>query len=258
MSIPRIAYVVTTWYGHKLIETIQSLPKGERLLVIDTSVNGWCLAKAWNYGLRKLTIDEGYDVAIVLNDDVVLKPETGQDLADALLVRQWVDERPDKDREVLLLSGYNISHHGVPPSSPPTKAAKDLDEFKVRWGTGPDYSCWAATRKLLDVIGPFDESFVPAWFEDNDSHYRIFGSGFQALSYAPYFHYASQTVNGGGPISEARKSETQVMFDANKAYYVKKWGGLPGRETYTVPFGANKTSVQPGALWQPSPTSVVA
>jgi hypothetical protein len=46
------------------------------------------------------------------------------------------------------------------------------------------------------------------------------------------------------------------MFDANKAYYVKKWGGLPGHETFTVAFGTNKVTVAPGSVWQPSPTSV--
>jgi hypothetical protein len=249
MSIPRIAYCVTTWYGHKLVETIQSIPKDSRLLVIDTSVTGWCLAKAWNYGLRRLTVDEGFDVVVVCNDDIVLAPDTGQNLADALLYKQWADERPDHDREILLVSGYNISHVGVPPTDPPTHGRDDLPQFQPRWGTGPDYSCWAATRKLLDVIGPFDEKFVPAWFEDNDSHYRIYGSGFQALSFSPYFHYASQTVNGGGAVSEARRNETQPLFEQNRNYYISKWGGVPGQETFTVPFGTNQIAVPPGSLW---------
>lgn len=258
MSSPSTAYAVISWYGHKLVETIASIPKDSRLLVIDTSVTDWPLAKAWNYALRRLCVDEGYDVTVVCNDDIVLAPDSGENLAEALMVGQWTDERPDKDREVLLLSAYNISHHGVPPSAPPTNGPKDLPKFKPRWGTGPDYSCWAATRKLLDVIGPFDEKFNPCYFEDNDSHYRIFGSGFQALSYTPYFHYASQTVRGGGSISIKRQEEiNNGLFDKCKDYYVSKWGGLPGRETYTVPFGSNHKTVAPGELWLPSPTSVV-
>lgn len=259
MAQTRIAYAVITWYGHKLVETIHSIPKDSRLLIVDTSITNWCLAKAWNYSLQRLCVDEGYDVTVVCNDDIVLAPNTGDNLAEGLLFRQWTDDRPDKDREVLLLSGYNISHVGVPPTAPPTHGPEDLGLFKPRWGTGPDYSCWAATRKLVETIGPFDEKFVPCYFEDNDSHYRIFGSGFQALSYSPYFHYASQTVRGGGPISEKRHQElANGPFDKNKDYYTSKWGGLPGRETYTVPFGANKVSVEPGAIWAPSPTSVVA
>lgn len=259
MASPRIAYAVITWHGHKLVETIHSIPVGSRLLIVDTSITNWPLAKAWNFSLKRLCVDEGYDVAIVCNDDIVLAPDTGQNLADGLLFRQWTDERPDKDREVLLVSGYNISHAGVPPSAPATHGPHDLAQFKPRWGTGPDYSCWAASRKLIETIGPFDEKFDPCYFEDNDSHYRIFGSGFQALSFSPYFHYASQTVKGGGEISERRNREiVNGLFDRCRDYYVSKWGGMPGREVYTVPFGANKRTVEPGAIWLPSPTSVVA
>jgi len=191
------------------------------------------LAKAWNYALNRLAVVEGYDAVVVCNDDIVLRPDTGQNLTDALLYKQWIDDRPDKDREILLVSAYNT---------------RDLPDLGPRWGTGPDYSCWAASRKLIDVIGPFDENFKPCYFEDNDSHYRIYGSGFQALSYAPYFHYGSQTVNGGGAISDQRSREISGgLFDKNKAYYQDKWGGGPGHETFKVPFDGKKSVALVGA-----------
>jgi hypothetical protein len=44
-----------------------------------------------------------------------------------------------------------------------------------------------------------------------------------------------------GPITQnwgGQQVVTGPMFRANEAYYIGKWGGKPGQETHTTPFGA--------------------
>src|SRR6266852_4109542 len=103
----RFAYAISTWSGARIVETIQSIPKGSRLLVVDNSQLGWPLAKSWNYAMDRLLIQENYEAVIIMNDDVVLRPDTGELLVDGLLRRQF-DQGYGK--ELLLLSARHANH----------------------------------------------------------------------------------------------------------------------------------------------------
>lgn len=106
----------------------------------------------------------------------------------------------------------------------------DSDDYDLN----PDFCCWLAKTDILKVIGKFDENFQRAYFEDNDFHYRIKLLGFEAIKVvnAPMYHYGSQTQNAdpNNPVVPP------PMFIENREYYIKKWGGIPGFETYTHPY----------------------
>jgi GT2 family glycosyltransferase len=227
-SVKQVAYLIVTFTGPRLVQTMKTLSDLARVMVIDNSVTGWSLSKAWNHGINRL-IEEGYEAVVVCNDDIELREDTGQLLAEALLTRQFTDERPEKDRLVLLISAYNT---------------RDQEDIGPRWGTGPDFSCFCVGRSLFDQVGGFDERFYPCFFEDNDMHQRINLSGFSALSYAPYYHHGSQSINFrddtvplmSRAVAQRSKVVANGTFENCKSYYVSKWGGTPGEEVFSQPF----------------------
>lgn len=222
----RTAVLITTWSGARYIETVKSLPDNVRLLTVDTSQHAWPLAKAWNYGINRLTVGEGYDAVVVLNDDVVLRPDTISNLVLGLFFGQY--DRKIKP-ELLMATGRNTRKMaGDPLDSMLLKSAK------AEWSLGPDFSCYCVDKRLLSVVGPFDEQFVPAYFEDNDMHRRIFLAGYEAAACTPYFHYGSQTI----ATDPERKHEIQNngRFEENRRRYILKWGGGPGEEKFAMPY----------------------
>jgi len=99
----------------------------------------------------------------------------------------------------------------------------------------PNFSAFILHRHCWETVGPFDEAFFPAYFEDNDYHRRIALAGLRAVAHPPaiFYHYGSRTQNESCP--------TPVVpgdaFERNRDYYIRKWGGPPGAESFTAPFG---------------------
>lgn len=222
----KVAYVIPTWNGARLQETLDNMPSDGPVDVVSTRDRGWPLAAAWNYAMRKYVVEDDYDAVVITNDDVLLRPQTGQELAWGLLEAQHDPTQPnlgsDPAGRLLLVTGYNTTNH---------------PDEGCRWGVGgPDYSCFAVGRAYWEIVGYFDEMFSPAYFEDNDSHRRIRLAGYEAAQWTPYFHYGSTTID----TDPERKAEVQVhgKFQANRDYYIRKWGGPPGSEIYTIPFNA--------------------
>lgn len=96
------------------------------------------------------------------------------------------------------------------------------------------FSCFGMQTSLAKYVGFFDEQFSPAYFEDNDYAYRLKLAGITMHPVqGDYFHCGSATL---GKFDWARKQMHHHNFRQNAAYYVKKWGGMPGDERYTIPF----------------------
>lgn len=89
-------------------------------------------------------------------------------------------------------------------------------------------------------IGEFDENLWPAYFEDNDFHYRMKLRGFSGtvVDEPSYFHYGSATIT---TFDAERKLMHHHNFNQNKQYYIQKWGGLPGDELYDTPFNSSES-----------------
>jgi GT2 family glycosyltransferase len=80
----------------------------------------------------------------------------------------------------------------------------------------------------LDV-GPFDETFWPAYFEDNDYHRRLTLNGWESpVAPSGVQHAHSATVKEA---SAADLELHHARFRANARRYALKHGGMPGQET---------------------------
>ena len=90
-------------------------------------------------------------------------------------------------------------------------------------------------------MGGFDEMFNPAYFEDNDARIRLSLDGNPSIrvKLSSWRHDNSSTlVNSSKDYQRMHK----CLYNRNKKYYTDKWGGLPGEEVFTTPFGRETTT----------------
>jgi GT2 family glycosyltransferase len=157
----------------------------------------------------QIAIAKRCSMALVCNDDIILNPGTIADLVDSF--RDGLD----------LVTPRNIRDHAL--------------TYNRDYTPEPDFACFMVQpRQFINKFGWFDEGFSPAYFEDNDMAYRIklAGGRYGARTDVGFYHKGSITQfwNGG-------RVASHQAFEANQAYYHEKWGGFPGKETYTTEFG---------------------
>jgi hypothetical protein len=235
--------------GHFLPITLAHIPSDSRVLLVNDKPLSWSLARKWNYIMDVILWDEAYDAVIIMNDDVVLRPDTGKLLAWGMLEGQFLpsvmrmnaDDISYEDRwgasrpELLLLSARHASWSDACTDEPDWEMLKNA---RPRWEPGPDFSCFCVSRRFCQEIGRFDEEFYPAYFEDNDTHRRIKLAGFEAGAFAPYWHFR----NGMTRKDPNLRTLINSNFESCKKRYCEKWGapydnGNPmGRETFLTPF----------------------
>lgn len=85
-------------------------------------------------------------------------------------------------------------------------------------------------RKVFEKVGPLDENFYPAYYEDNDYHRRL------ALAGVPYIRSTFLNSEIYRRSQTIAKDMGVIRFSNNEDYYVRKWGGGPHQETFTKPF----------------------
>lgn len=189
------------------------------------------LAKAWNDGFDR-AVAGGCEFVFILNDDILFD----QNAVDNL-VREMIRLDNNNDR-VVLVSSNNI----IGELSDPYHVLAHTQEYAIppNISDHPNYSCFMVRKDFMDKVGRFDENFVPAWFEDNDSHRRI-----ELLGYRAICTTASSCVHFGG-VSTAMISNPSS--EKSRQYYVKKWGDLPeghgGREIYEHPYNNPELSAK--------------
>lgn len=99
------------------------------------------------------------------------------------------------------------------------------------------FSCFLTNpRVLFDTVGPFQENFYPAYYGDNDMHYRM-----QLMGYELYRVEDCNARHGAGSatLNTYTPEERQLhdlQFRRNTDMYLRMWGGLPGKEKYRVMF----------------------
>ena len=88
-------------------------------------------------------------------------------------------------------------------------------------------------KTVYKYVGSFDEQFYPAYYEDNDYHYRVKLNPTTEMVIEPILNPTlyrnSQTIAANPKLNE--------RFLQNKARYVQKWGGEPLNEKFTTPYG---------------------
>lgn len=121
------------------------------------------------------------------------------------------------------------------------------------------FGCFRLDHEIYERVGPFDEAFWPIYFEDTDYRYRLKLAGIQIAEewpvgpehevYRPSFGratYPSGITHGWRPLEDGARSHwpageraawAQRRWISNKERYEAKWGGPPGEEKFTTPFG---------------------
>jgi len=90
------------------------------------------------------------------------------------------------------------------------------------------WSAFRWTAHLRREVGLFDEKFFPAYREDSDYERRCELAGV-AVYRDPFLDPQVKRMESSGKNAEAIGPSTMR--------YLEKWGGLPGHETFTTPFG---------------------
>jgi GT2 family glycosyltransferase len=93
------------------------------------------------------------------------------------------------------------------------------------------YNSFILPRATFHRIGPFDENFKGAYFEDNDYQRRLLLAQAQVIT-PPLLTPKELAVSASVKANPSLNSN----FKDNAAYYEKKWGGCRGGETFVTPF----------------------
>jgi GT2 family glycosyltransferase len=204
----RVMLAVPVMYNFKgFTELMHSVDISVRPFVIPNWEENIGVSKAWNNALDESHRSDA-EVLIISNDDVVFEPGCLEKLVAAITVDDWD-----------LATAVNT---------------RDFPRYEDCAMDEPDYACFAVDPIIFrSKYGYFDENFTPAYFEDNDMAYRISRSGGKQikLPLARMYHKGSQTQFWNG-----ERVVSHEMFRRNEGYYMAKWGGMPGKETYEVPF----------------------
>jgi len=177
------------------------------------------VAATWNQGIRLAKEFYNSRYYAILNNDILLHEE-------AIDVMLKTIQRPD----IALVSGTDVCGRvAIPQEVLQLQPTKDgiLRE-------APEFSCFMVKDETIHKVGFFDDTFYPAYFEDNDYHRRINLAGLKAVSDSRslYYHYGSRTLKQDDKIRE----RVNIGYALNQDYYIQKWGGIPGKERYKTPF----------------------
>lgn len=116
---------------------------------------------------------------------------------------------------------------------------------------GFGFGCFIADSEIRREIGGFDETFYPAYFEDGDYRRRANLAGVVVHEWP--IEYVERLALGRDRTSrgivhgsydadgyQGWRGEKLAWFwecyEKNRRYYIAKWGGDPGSETFSVPF----------------------
>jgi Methyltransferase domain len=119
-------------------------------------------------------------------------------------------------------------------------ASEILDCARVRTDAGVIFTYYDAFAifnvAAIRDIGPWDETF--RWyFSDNDYYRRMQLRNWDRYNFGgeQIIHHGSQTQRSDPSLS----AEVDAGWRWHEDHYRHKWGGLPGREVYTIPYNGN-------------------
>jgi GT2 family glycosyltransferase len=177
----------------------------DHINIITAHRNEGC-EPSWNIMLRIVEDKMPHALAIVVNDDIVFHADTIERLVSRAL----------RDK---IVYGYE-----------PIYVCGGLD--------APNAFSLFLTHPatLFDKIGAFNENFYPAYFADNDMHWRMELLGYSLIRVedcSASHGEGSATIKAYTP---GEKALHHRQFQRNAHLYELMWGGEPGKETYKFPF----------------------
>jgi GT2 family glycosyltransferase len=172
------------------------------------------LAECWNRGLKAL-FNAGAKEVLVINNDVVLRPDTYWMLVNI------------KQPFVTAVSVDCPHKLGAPGDREPDNLAEAARPH-------PDFSCFMVRKEVYERVGKFDEIFYPAYCEDADYHVRMHRAKIRAICVdLPFLHLGASTVKNADPGEKARILR---MADKNREIFRKRYRCLPGTPEYEALF----------------------
>lgn len=164
-------------------------------VMVHYAPENYGVAKSWNL-LAGITFNKGAQ-CIMSNDDIVFAPDTIARLLE-------VAERTPTAGIVSAIEGQR---------------------FSLFW----------LNRAAYQAIGPFDEAFQMAYFEDNDYAWRLKLARWElAVAPSAVTHVGSATL---AKMTPAQMEHKHAAYAHNQDYFIRKWGGPPHAEIYSTPFG---------------------
>lgn len=207
----------------KAVDAIASIQTSHNyeIKIIPNYRENQCLSSAWNEGLE-WSLKRHHSFSLIINDDILFSPQCIDNMVASFL-------KLETTNQCVMITGNNV--RGL--FDDPYEIFSYATDVKA-YQENPDFACFMVRPTIVYRVGFFDENFTPAYFEDNDYHYRIRLAGLNAFNNvsAPYFHYGSQTQNAVASMPVVHP----FAFDLNHSYYRDKWGGSPGEESYTHPY----------------------
>jgi len=97
--------------------------------------------------------------------------------------------------------------------------------------TQQQWCVYILPKKTWEAVGRFDETFYPAYYEDNDYEYRMKLLGMEMFKIPflnPFLYQQSKTIE--------KMPELKQHAISNRERYIEKWGGEPNKETYKTPY----------------------
>lgn len=112
---------------------------------------------------------------------------------------------------------------------------KKIEEFGTEnWGiifTNYDSFC-AINKKSFNSVGGAEPEFL-RYFGDNDLYRKFDLAGYKRGNLdTDVKHKNSMTINS----DSLRLLINEITFPMQKEFYRRKWGGIPGEETFSKPF----------------------
>ena len=189
------------------------------------------VAGCWNRALRWLFIEKGEPCALILNNDIKLRPDAYRWLvADSGLFVTCVGKRDPQCVKMQRTEDNGTVHVGYLPPDPDKKRPH------------PDFSCYLIRRECFDRVGEFDENFKRAFVEDGDYHTRMHKAGIQAECLElPFYHYGSATVKH---CDDKERRAIQKQAAENRRYFATKWGFEMASPEYYAFFGHDKPDAE--------------
>lgn len=100
-------------------------------------------------------------------------------------------------------------------------------------------SFFAITPYGVNVVGLFDENFFPAYVEDVDHGFRadLLGAARISIGGCSSIHGDEKTTGSCTIMADPKlRARNHFTHGRNFEYWKRKWGGMPGEETFKTPF----------------------
>ncbi|MGE3376467.1 MAG: glycosyltransferase [Vicinamibacteria bacterium] len=109
---------------------------------------------------------------------------------------------------------FTVPHAGEDRLAPTVSERRAVES-----ASGP---CMLLTRALLDEVGPFDEAYSPAYYEDSDLCFRARAAGF-CLLYEPGAEVVHRAQSTSGRLVREGKLDLARCLRENQARFYGRW-----------------------------------